>query len=211
MLFRLVRAYAVRPILGLRTFRALQAYRGAQEDLRDSSTGDTAVAQLQLASDRTGLPRDFVARTVERWMEQEPLPLLRGYMQPGVEAFLSACQDAGIALAALSDYPPDAKLEAMGLKVFIGATFCAQNPNIGVFKPDPKGIRVALELLGVPANRAIYVGDRVDVDAVAAHAAGIACAILTRQPAAPTDKHVRVASFAELTVRLFGPETNGSA
>ena len=153
MLLRLLRAHATQPIAGLRTFRALQAYRRAQEHLRDATAEVDATSQLQLASDRARLPLEVVASCVERWMEQEPLPLLRASLQPGVKAFLQRCRTAGVTLAALSDYPPDAKLEAMGLKALFSATFCAQSPDIGVFKPHPKGLLVALERLGVPASQ----------------------------------------------------------
>jgi beta-phosphoglucomutase-like phosphatase (HAD superfamily) len=206
MLLRLLKAHAVRPVAGFRTFRALQAYRHAQEHLREALSEDGAARQLQLASERARLPVAVVAQSVERWMEQEPLALLRGCLQPAVEAFLHACRDAGVTLAALSDYPPDAKLEAMGLKSLFSATFCAQTRDIGVFKPHPKGILVALERLGVSPDHAIYVGDRADVDGAAAHAAGIACAILTDQPGSATDRHVSVASFGELRARLFDIE-----
>jgi ABC-type cobalamin/Fe3+-siderophores transport system ATPase subunit/histidinol-phosphate/aromatic aminotransferase/cobyric acid decarboxylase-like protein len=43
--------------------------------------------------------------------------------------------------------------------------------DIGVAKPDPKGLRVAMGRLGVSAAETVFVGD-ADVDEAAAHAAG---------------------------------------
>jgi FMN phosphatase YigB (HAD superfamily) len=204
MLSRLLGAHLLHPLTGLRTFRAIHAYRRAQERLRGVSAEDTARRQLDVASESSRLPRDVVALVVERWIEQEPLPLLRSCVRPGTEEFLGTCRDAGMAVVALSDYPPDAKLGAMGLKALFSATFCAQSPDIGIFKPDPKGLRVVLDHLGVPANQALYVGDRVEVDAAAAEAAGIACAIVSSRAGAAADRHVTVADFGQLRTLLFG-------
>ena len=42
---------------------------------------------------------------------------------------------------------------------------CAQDPEIGVFKPHPRGIEATLVRLGVVASEAVYIGDRsLDVD-----------------------------------------------
>ena len=44
--------------------------------------------------------------------------------------------------------------------------------DVSAAKPDPHGIRIALERLGTPAGRAIYVGDTLS-DVLAARAAGV--------------------------------------
>jgi len=48
----------------------------------------------------------------------------------------------------------------------------ASSIEIGARKPDPAGIICALEYLGVPAERAVFVGDS-QADADAAAAAGV--------------------------------------
>ena len=141
-------------------------------------------------------------------MEREPLPLLARFIRPGLREFLAACRERGLRLGALSDYPADAKLKALGVANYFDVSLCAQAPEIGVFKPDPKGLRVALERLETDAADALYVGDRVDVDAAAAKAAGVACAIITRSSAPSPDPHFVVESFAQLRHRIF-PERVG--
>jgi FMN phosphatase YigB (HAD superfamily) len=42
------------------------------------------------------------------------------------------------------------------------------------FKPDPRGLQVALEPLGTKVEDAVYVRDRPSIDGVAAEAAGMA-------------------------------------
>lgn len=51
--------------------------------------------------------------------------------------------------------------------------------DVAALKPDPAGLRLALDRLALPAGRALYVGDHL-VDAAAARAAGVGfAAVLT--------------------------------
>jgi len=182
---RLLLAHAARPLHGLRTFRVLSAYRKAQEHLRERpATTDLAEEQLRMACERSQADRAFVAACMARWMEREPLDLLAACMWPGLLEFIRECKARGLRTGVLSDYPAEAKLEALGLKGLFDVVLCAQAADIGVFKPNPRGLRVALERLGTTAGEALYVGDRAEVDAVAAAAAGVPCAIIARP--APT-------------------------
>src|SRR6185369_14826720 len=151
MLVRLLAAYAARPLAGWRTFAILRAYRHAQEELRGDAGGDIAEAQLRRTCERMGIDRATAAECVERWMEREPLALLGQQVQPGLHEFLDACRARGLRLATLSDYPGNDKLQALGVAHYFGVSLCAQSPEIGVFKPNPKGLLVALERLGVTA------------------------------------------------------------
>lgn len=205
MLVRLLAAHAGRPLAAWRTFSALQAYRRAQEHLRGDTSGDLAAAQLRLACERSRLDRASVAACVEQWMEREPLSLLRRYVQPGLVEFLEAARRRGIRLATLSDYPAEAKLEALGVARYFDVNMCAQASEIGVFKPSPRGLEVVLRRLGVTADDAVYVGDRADVDAAAATAAGVPCAILARKTESSiTETYFATASYFHLRHLLFG-------
>jgi FMN phosphatase YigB (HAD superfamily) len=205
MFVRLLSAYAMRPVLGWRTITALRAYRGAQEQLRGNVRGDVAGAQLRFASERARMDPGFVSACVERWMEREPLTILPRYIQPGLVEFLENCRARGVRLAALSDYPGDAKLRALGIARLFDAAFCAQAPEIGAFKPNPRGLLFAIERLSASPDEVLYVGDRADVDATAAHAAGVACVILARNPAKPTasSTYSEMPSYADLHQALF--------
>jgi HAD superfamily hydrolase (TIGR01509 family) len=179
MAMRLVSAHAARPLTGWRTFRVLSAYRKAQEHLRAEAVAtDLAEAQLRFACERTRAERTFVAACVERWMEREPLGLLGACVRPGLGDFLRLCRARGLRLGVLSDYPAEAKLEALGLRDLFDVVLCAQAPDIGLFKPHPRGLQVALARLGATAAESLYVGDRAEVDAAAAAAAGVPCAII---------------------------------
>ena len=203
MLLRLLRHTAVRPIDGLRTFRVLQAYRHAQEALRGRIEPDIAAAQMRLACERTRTDFAVAAASVERWMEREPLPHLTRCIYAGLVEFLDTCRAHGLRLAVLSDYPAEAKLRALGIAERFEAVLCAQAPEIGVFKPHPRGLQVAIDRMGVERHECLYVGDREDVDAPAAAAAGIPCAILTPKTARSSDTHTKFSSYQHLQALLF--------
>jgi HAD superfamily hydrolase (TIGR01509 family) len=211
MLLRLVRTHLAHPVQGWRTIRTLSAYRRAQEDLRGDVSGDVAGAQIRIACERTGSDRASVMVCVERWMEQEPLALLPRCMHAGLIDFLRTCKARGLRLAALSDYPAAAKLQALGIADLFDVVLSAQAPEVGVFKPHPRGLVVVAERLGVTVDECLYVGDRAEVDAVAADAAGMACAIVGGDRALPSDIHETVANYLELQELLFGSCPSRSA
>ncbi len=195
----LLAAHALRPRLGWRTLRLIAAYRSAQEQLRQRpADGELAAAQLRLASQRAGVPLDAAELLLRRWMQDAPLGPIARAARRGLRDFLEAARARGLGLAVVSDYPASAKLRALGVDDLIAVRVGAQDPAVQRFKPDPRGLRVALERLGVSAERALYVGDRPDVDGPAARAAGVAVLILG------THRRADVAGFPELRDRLFG-------
>jgi HAD superfamily hydrolase (TIGR01509 family) len=214
MLFRLLRAFATRPLSGLQTFRVLGAYRRAQEHLRDSATSsrphaDLAEAQIRLACERTKADPSFVVACVARWMEHEPLALLPRYIQPGLVEFLRACRAHGLRLGVLSDYPAEAKLQALGLDGLFDVVLAAQSPHVGVFKPHPRGLLVAAELLGCSPVECVYVGDRTEVDGPAALAAGMPAYIVTQRPDERGPRSwMQVTGYAQLHERLLTPSVS---
>jgi FMN phosphatase YigB (HAD superfamily) len=206
MAIRLMAAHVLKPLRARRVLGALSAYRHAQEDLRTASGADLANQQLSVAAERSGLPVADVRAIVEQWMEVAPLPLLSGVARSGMRPALERLRAAGLRLAVLSDYPAERKLEAMGIADLFDVVLCAQDPSIGIFKPNPRGIEVALERLQVDASRAVYVGDRPEVDAAAAEAAGVACIIVgaaaTSGGGAPTYR--ALPDFASIAATLVG-------
>jgi ribonucleotide monophosphatase NagD (HAD superfamily) len=51
-------------------------------------------------------------------------------------------------------------------------------PQHVVGKPSPAAFEVALEVLGLPANRVLMIGDRLDTDIAGAQAAGLDSALV---------------------------------
>lgn len=195
MLSRLVRAHVLHPRQAVATFRILWSYRVAHEQLRNDqlrsdrlrTDGSTEPAgamlgerQLMLTARRSGYSVAAVRRTIEKWIERAPLDLMVATRWPGVVECLQELRGAGTRIGALSDYPATAKLAAMGLSALFDVVVCAQDSDVGKLKPDPAGLRIVLARLEVPADQAVYVGDRPELDAGAASAAGMRCYIIDR-------------------------------
>ena len=175
-------AYWWRPWAGWRTARILSAYRHAHEAIRAersaSAAGDLHRAQVDRAAAAVGAAPDVVAATAAEWMESAPLAKLGAHAQPGLTDALARLRAAGIRLGVVSDYPAAAKLAALGVAAEFDVVVAAQDADVGALKPDPRGIEHALRELGVAACHAVYVGDRDDVDAPAAAAAGVRCVLI---------------------------------
>jgi HAD superfamily hydrolase (TIGR01509 family) len=180
MTIRLLSHVARSPHEGWRTLRLVRAYRRAQEELRAAGAAIGPGDQLERACRACGERSEWGARIIARWMEESPLDLVRRHRRPGLPEWLDAARAAGLRLGLFSDYPPHAKLAAMDLADRFDAVRWAQEPAIGVFKPDPRGLLATLEALGVAPREACYVGDRPEVDGEAARRAGMRAIILGR-------------------------------
>jgi putative hydrolase of the HAD superfamily len=69
---------------------------------------------------------------------------------------------------------------------------------VGVAKPDPRIFELALEALGVPAERAIHVGDTPGADVEGAYAAGVRPVLMDPYDFHPDLDVDRVASLADV-------------
>ena len=87
------------------------------------------------------------------------------------------------------------KLRRTGLVSLVGAVITSS--DLGVSKPDPRAFLRAAERLGVAPGQALYCGDRLDIDAVAASDAGLVGIWLNRTGS--TSGHLPVASVATLS------------
>jgi HAD superfamily hydrolase (TIGR01509 family) len=186
-----------------RRWRALQAYRSAQERLREAASPDAAHQQLAAAASASGLPVAEVEALVSEWMLERPLKYLQFCRMTGLDTLLTVLDRRGLKMGVLSDYPATAKLRALGLEGRFFPVLTASDSHIGAFKPSPRGYLRACEVWGVEPAQVLFVGDRADVDAVGAAAAGMPCVIVGRTPrAAAPATHVMFSSFEELT-RVF--------
>jgi HAD superfamily hydrolase (TIGR01549 family) len=200
MLARLARAHWRRPLTGREVTRILTAYRRAQESLRASAfEGDVTAAQVDLAARESGVDAATVAACVDQWMETAPLDLVAASARDGLADALDAMATSGLKLAVVSDYPAHRKLEALGIADRFDVIVSAQDERVQTFKPNPRGILVALRDLGVAPSEALYVGDREDVDAPAAAAAETRCVLIGASRRKARDPRLpRVSDFRHL-------------
>ncbi len=205
MVTRLIKSHLLNPARGVRVVRGLQAFRKAQEALRGSEpTPRLAEAQLELASKQSGASIEAIRGWVEQWMETAPLDLISQSVWPGLLDFLRRAKERGITMGVVSDYPAGVKLEALSMEHFFGPVISAQDADVGAFKPNPAGLLRAIERLERDPSEVLYIGDRAEVDAAAARAAGCACVLVGQGEAVVSrESWVEVPDFWELRSILF--------
>lgn len=101
---------------------------------------------------------------------------------------LHLLRSAGMMLAAITNAPSAhqrSKLATVGLIDTFDVLVIAE--EVGMCKPDPDIFHLACRRLGVHPNQAVHVGDRLDLDALAAAEAGLCGVWLSRRSAAPAD------------------------
>jgi len=181
----------------LRTLRVLGTFRQVREALAQEACADFLTLQYTRTAARTGCDAMQVRALVQEWIQRRPLPLLPACRWPYVQAVFAGLRAAGKPVWALSDYPAADKLDALGLQV--DGVVSATDADVARLKPDPRGLRAILARTGVPAARALMIGDRFDRDAAAARRAGVPAWILSRHSAAG------VRSFRGYDDPVFGP------
>jgi phosphoglycolate phosphatase-like HAD superfamily hydrolase len=166
----------------LEVWRAILCFRRTREELRALGRPPGSLAELQYAeaARRVGLPEVRLRAIIEEWMLGRPLRHLAGCRRPGAAELLHSLRRRGLSVGVFSDYPADSKLSALGLAEYVSVSMCATDGEVNAFKPHPRGLACACEKWGLRPAEVLYVGDRADVDAPAAAALGMPCAILGR-------------------------------
>ena len=193
-------------------WRVLRAFRRIREELRDSTDGGEplAMAQYTRTAARLGVDVALVRAAVDEWIFTRPLKYLPLVRRAGTGAALAACRARGWRIGVFSDYPTVQKLRALGLHELVSVEVCATDEAVNAFKPHARGFLHACERLGVDPAGVVYVGDRPEVDAAGAIAAGLRAVVIGGRhgSAGPACGHVR--SMPDLTgaiTRAFAGES----
>lgn len=96
----------------------------------------------------------------------------QGILIPGVKGLLKFLKGK-VKLAVVSNGPGEVqnpRLEMAGLAQFFPHRFYSR--DMGIAKPDPDILRIAMKTLGVTAEETIFIGDSTTSDEPAAKAAG---------------------------------------
>lgn len=164
----------------LDTLRTLRTFRHVREALGDQPQADFMRLQYARTAAQHNKTEGEVRALTNEWMERQPLPFLGGCRYPHLDALFAGLRDAGKQVAVFSDYPATDKLAALGLHA--NPVVCATDADIGRLKPDPSGLLAILRRTGVPAQRALMIGDRFDRDGMAASRAGMRALIRAGRP-----------------------------
>jgi HAD superfamily hydrolase (TIGR01549 family) len=167
-------------ISAYRIWQALAHFRRVREELRDLCQPEPCLAHLQHSevARQVGMESANIEAIVCEWMVQRPLKYLTMCRRRGVVQFCSFLRERGIQIGVFSDHPVIEKVSTLGLSPWVSVALCATDPAIDAFKPHPKGFLRACALWGLPPEEVLYVGDRIEIDAVGAASAGMPCAIL---------------------------------
>jgi putative hydrolase of the HAD superfamily len=120
-----------------------------------------------------GAPAELIAPAVDRFLAHERSSSLWSRPVEGAREMLDALETMGVRRAVVSNSDGRAELHLRNAGLLAGVEFVVDSHLVGFAKPDPRIFRVALERMGVPPDRALYVGDILAVDAVGARAAGL--------------------------------------
>ena len=155
--------------------RQIMRREGPQEDLRRR--------QAEIVAELSGLPVDEAARRID-------LVLYDGWnvdfdgVRPyrGCREFIDHVVAHGLRIAIISDYPPQTKLEQMGL-MDLPWTAIVECEALGELKPSPRVFTTALEALGLAdePHLALHIGDHYNYDVVGAKRVGMRAAWLRRR------------------------------
>ena len=209
MMLALVGHLCTRPWRAPKTIRNLRAYRRALEELRHEEPRDELEARHHQLASQLGADAESLSQDVEEWMRRRPLAYLRNARRPGLVEALENFVARGCGVGFFSDYPVRAKLEALGLSALLPAPdspaciqLCAFDARLNALKPWPHGFALAARLWGLDPAEVVYVGDRVEVDAVGAAAAGMRSVLVGKQASDVGHTTLVVEDFDELRSRI---------
>ena len=96
---------------------------------------------------------------------------------------LDRLQRADLKMGIISnwDTPLHAMVEELGLAPYFDVVVASHDQRVQSAKPDAAIFGYALDAVGVPAEKAIHVGDSFEADIMGAHSAGIRAILLDRE------------------------------
>src|SRR5258706_15512227 len=139
----------------------------------DGSVGDDTRAYFGGMLEACGVPAPVIELALPLFHARQRGPGLWTRAAEGAREAIDALREAGLPMACVSnsDGRAESHLEECGVRE--GLAFVVDSHLEQVEKPDPRIFRIALDRLGVPADRALYVGDIVSVDRAGSAAAGM--------------------------------------
>jgi putative hydrolase of the HAD superfamily len=97
---------------------------------------------------------------------------------PQVEETLAAFRRAGLRLGVLSDFPPERKLELLGLDGAFDVVLSSE--KTGFLKPHPEPFKQFSRAMGLAPEEILYVGNSSRYDAAGAEGVGMKAALIRR-------------------------------
>lgn len=119
-----------------------------------------------------GVPETLNSAATAAFVERQAGPGLWSRPMEGARVAIDGVRALGLRAAVVSNSDGRAERHLHDAGVLEGLEFVVDSQIVGIEKPDPAILNLALARLGVRAERAIYVGDIRSVDEAVARAAG---------------------------------------
>jgi HAD superfamily hydrolase (TIGR01509 family) len=125
-----------------------------------------------------GVPLDRLPAALDALWAEHLAFNLWSLVPPGLAAALDRVRAAGVRVAIVSN--SEGHLDELLVRVGVRASvdLVVDSGIVGVEKPDPRIFDLALRHFGVPASRALHLGDVYSTDVLGARAAGIRVALV---------------------------------
>lgn len=176
------RFYLQLVFFALKEHRLLIAMGKARDILHSAvdKSGDAAgfyELQARLMAEILKDDPDIVREKTEKLIYRGWEPLFRNIkLYAHVKESLAAMRDAGLKLGLLSDFPPERKLEYLGLGGLFDAVLCSEAS--GHLKPAPEPFLELAKALCEDTSRILYVGNSVSYDILGAKGVGMKTALI---------------------------------
>lgn len=148
--------------------KILADFRSVREAHAGEEVDDLEHMQYAWAAQKSHVSMEEVKEVVRKWIYEKPLEFLSLIRYKGLMGFLNSLQTYRIKYVFFSDYPAKDKLKVLGIEA--AGIFAATDRNINALKPNPKGLRVIVEKMGVDVKECLFIGDREERDGAMAGA-----------------------------------------
>jgi len=170
----------------LSNIRFLRAFNSARNAIRREQEADLTLARHDFYEHQAGLVARMLGKSADDTMRRIETMVYRGWeplfsdvrLFPHVRRLLEELRDAGVKLGMLSDFPPEAKLENMGLGGLWDAVLCSE--RTGALKPSPVPFNAMADVLGMKPEEILYVGNSRRYDVAGALRAGMKAALVSK-------------------------------
>jgi putative hydrolase of the HAD superfamily len=128
--------------------------------------------QAEITSKILGVPALQIKEKIDLLIYKGWQPLFKNIM-PFKNALLTltALRNSGFKLGLLSDFPPEKKLEYMGLSGIWDVVYCSEYS--GALKPNPLSFAHLAAQMNLPPEKILYVGNSLSYDVAGAAKAGM--------------------------------------
>ncbi|MDR0302741.1 MAG: HAD family hydrolase [Treponema sp.] len=151
--------------------RARSIIRREQEETA-AVQSDFYQYQAGIVSKIMSVPADSLKEKINRFIYkawESPFKTIKLFK--GVVETITALRKAGLKLGLLSDFPPETKLEYLGLAGVWDAVLCSE--SFGAIKPHPLSFKKLAAALSLPPEKILYVGNSRSYDVAGAARAGM--------------------------------------